>query len=316
MSKSPGRAEYSIAAVSKLVDVSCHILRVWERRYGFPEPRRSESGQRRYSPEQVAVLRQLAGLGRSGRPIGALIDDLRAGRLELCGTSTDRPEAGAGGPPASTAVVERLCAGDEAGADAILDDHAGRMTPIDLVEQVIAPAMIDVGERWFRQECDIFQEHYATRCLLARVEWLLGRARRANAHPRRKILVGTIEGDRHGGGVLMLSLALELAGWRALSLGVDLPVGEFAKAVDAWRHDAVGLSFVLSRNINKRFEELSKIRDVPVLVGGRSIVNHVGLARRYGLIPLSGPLATSSAQVAREVEDWERERLRPPRPGS
>src|SRR5262245_673443 len=44
MSGPIGRPEYTIAAVSKLTGVSCHTLRVWERRYGFPEPHRSASG--------------------------------------------------------------------------------------------------------------------------------------------------------------------------------------------------------------------------------------------------------------------------------
>src|SRR5271168_4724194 len=41
MARALGHAGYSIAAVSKLAGVSCHALRVWERRYGFPVPERS-----------------------------------------------------------------------------------------------------------------------------------------------------------------------------------------------------------------------------------------------------------------------------------
>ena len=55
-SKTSGETEYSIAAVSKLTGVSCHALRVWERRYGFPVPHRSASGHRRYSRDQVRLL--------------------------------------------------------------------------------------------------------------------------------------------------------------------------------------------------------------------------------------------------------------------
>ena len=86
----------------------------------------------------------------------------------------------------------------------------------------------------------------------------------------------------------MAHLLFERAGWRVINLGVDLPVPEYARAVEQVRADALALSFVLSRNINKRFQELSKIRNVPIFVGGRSIVNHQGLARRHGLIPLIG----------------------------
>lgn len=74
---------YSIAAVSKLTGISCHTLRVWERRYGFPVPERSPSGHRRYDPMQVQLLCRLSDLNRSSRqPIGELISRLSAEILE------------------------------------------------------------------------------------------------------------------------------------------------------------------------------------------------------------------------------------------
>ncbi len=308
MSQVLGRAEYSIAAVSKLTGVSCHALRVWERRYGFPIPERSASGHRRYGHDQVAVLRYLAKLARAGRSIGELIGDYQAGKLDLrIATGAKVEEKSPSGQ-----VIDRLFAGETASAEALLDRLAERLSTVEMIERVIEPAMVEVGERWFRGECDVFQEHHATSSLFVRLGRLLDQARRDNVNPRRTVLVGTVQGDRHEGGVLMVSLALELAGWRAIPLGVDLPVQEFQKAIDAWRPDALGLSFVLSRNINKRFQELSKIRDVPVFVGGRSIVNHQGLARRHGLIPLTGTLSITSAQLVSDVEAWERRQGRAP----
>ena len=64
------------------------------------------------------------------------------------------------------------------------------------------------------------------------------------------------------------------------NLGTDVPVREFFGAVEQWHSDALALSFVLSRNIKRRFQELLKIRGVPIFVGGRSILNYQTLARR------------------------------------
>jgi len=80
MSNDSGATEYSIAAVSKLTGVSCHALRVWERRYGFPVPCRSASGHRRYARDQVRMIRRLSELSHGGRSIGDLIADFRDGR--------------------------------------------------------------------------------------------------------------------------------------------------------------------------------------------------------------------------------------------
>ena len=83
MSDDSRAAEYSIAAVSKLTGVSCHALRVWERRYGLPVPHRSASGHRRYDRDQVRIIRRLSELTQGGRSIGDLIAEIRDGRLEL-----------------------------------------------------------------------------------------------------------------------------------------------------------------------------------------------------------------------------------------
>lgn len=311
MSPSSGPAEYSIAAVSKLTGVSCHALRVWERRYGFPMPHRSATGHRRYTHEQVEMLRQLANLARAGGSIGELIGDLQAGKLDLCEVVGVKDED----TRPSVRLVDCLFSGDLVAADLLIDQLSEHLTTGELIETVLEPAMIDIGERWFRGEGNVYQEHCASSTLNVQMGRLLDQARRDNADPERTVLVGTVQGDRHQGGVLMLSLALETIGWRAVPMGVDLPVEEYRKAIKAWSPDALGLSFVLSRNINKRFQELSQIREVPVIVGGRSIVNHQGLARRHGLIPLTGSLVTSATQLVKEVEAWERRHGRAGGPG-
>ncbi len=283
-------AEYSIAAVSKLTGVSCHALRVWERRYGYPRPHRSGSNQRRYAAEQVRVLRLIGDLARSGRPIGELIADLRAGRLEVgapAGPGTSAAAEGVAG------VVDALCSGDLDGADALLASLSSGLPPAEMAARVLEPALVEVGERWFRGTASVYQEHLATGAILRALARSLDDARLGNRRPSRRAIVASVQGERHEGGVLLLGLMLELSGWRTLTLGVDLPVAELRKAVDAWRPDAVGISFVLSRSINRRFRELAAIRGVPVFVGGRSLMNHKTLARRHGLIPLTGPIAES-----------------------
>ena len=77
------------------------------------------------------------------------------------------------------------------------------------------------------------------------------------------------------------------------------------RCVEAWRPDAVGVSFVLSRNVNKRFEELATIRDTPIFIGGRSLMNHQALARRHGLCPLIGPLMTALPLWIEEFRRWQ-----------
>jgi DNA-binding transcriptional MerR regulator len=292
---------YTIAGVSKLTGVSCHALRAWERRYRFPVPHRAPTGHRRYDAEQVRQLQAIVRRLHAGEAIGGVMADLRAGELAL------PPEPAPDGaaclvPPRTAALVDRLLEGDLGGADAIVAEAAARLGPAAQASELLEPALVEVGERWFRRRCDVHQEHCATEYLRTKLHGLVDAARRANPEPARTVLLGTVQGDRHEGGLLVLGLLLELARVRALILGPDLPARELHEAVRRWRPAALGLSFVLSRNVNKRFRELAEIREVPIFVGGRSILNYQGLARRHGLIPLPGPAYETVGPLLEELD--------------
>jgi DNA-binding transcriptional MerR regulator len=290
-----GRNDYSIAAVSKLTGVSCHSLRVWERRYGFPIPHRSPSGHRRYGADQVEQLRLIARLMREGRPISELMTELLQDRLKA------EPPASETQGPTHARLLDRLEAGDLVGAEVEFLRITDGLSVLGQIGQIIEPALIETGERWFQGQSEIFHERCASRFLREKLGERLHLARQANTSPAGKVIVGTMQGDRHEGGVLIVSLILELLGWRALTLGVDLPAAEFQKAIDAWKPRALCLSFVLSRNINKRFNELKSVRGVPIYVGGRSILNYRSLAKKHGLRPLPGPGVSAVALLVQEL---------------
>lgn len=304
MANRPAEAEYTIAAVSKLTGVSCHALRVWERRYGYPVPGRSASGHRRYGLDQVTTLKRLSELTRQGRSIGDLMNEVAAGRLVVgSGPATDPVS----GPPAGSEVDELLgylLRGDLPGADSCFENTASRRAADDTFAGVIAHALTETGERWFRRRVAVFQERCVSGFLRRKLGAMIDEARSANLAPRRTVILGAVQGDRHEGGVLLANLMLERAGWRVINLGVDLPVSEYVRAAESFRPDALALSFILSRNIQKRFHELTEVRGLPVFVGGRSILNYQSLARRHGLIPVPGPVSAAIEQMTAEIENW------------
>jgi MerR family transcriptional regulator, light-induced transcriptional regulator len=49
-------ADLAIGTLARRTGVSVSTIRAWERRYGFPVPRRLESGHRRYTPRDVEAI--------------------------------------------------------------------------------------------------------------------------------------------------------------------------------------------------------------------------------------------------------------------
>ena len=64
---------FNIAAVERDTGLSKDVLRMWERRYGFPEPERDGNGERLYPETQVERLRLIKRLMDQGHRPGKLM---------------------------------------------------------------------------------------------------------------------------------------------------------------------------------------------------------------------------------------------------
>ncbi|MFM0523274.1 MerR family transcriptional regulator [Caballeronia jiangsuensis] len=91
-----GVSGIGIAAVAQEIGLTKDTLRVWERRYGFPQPIRSRGGERLYRQEQVMELRLIKRLLDAGhRPskvLGQSIDALQH-LAESSGVGQDAPDS-------------------------------------------------------------------------------------------------------------------------------------------------------------------------------------------------------------------------------
>jgi DNA-binding transcriptional MerR regulator len=67
------RFELSIGDLVARTGVTEPTLRMWERRYGFPSPERTESGHRRYSEDQAELIDQVQILRQVGLSLPAAI---------------------------------------------------------------------------------------------------------------------------------------------------------------------------------------------------------------------------------------------------
>jgi len=93
------------------------------------------------------------------------------------------------------------------------------------------------------------------------------------------VVIGTVEGDIHDIGKSIVSIMLEVNGFKVYDLGVDVPTEIFVKKVEELKPDILGLSALLSTTMVKQrevIEALNKkgIRNkVKVMIGGAPITS-------------------------------------------
>ncbi|WP_119156484.1 MerR family transcriptional regulator [Caldimonas tepidiphila] len=277
MTKEVNLRELSIADVERDTGLGKDTLRVWERRYGFPQPGRDALGERSYAPAQVEKLRVIKRLMDAGHRPGQLVSRSLAELQEL---------AGATPAPAPSPAGVRRKGGRDGEADELLallgraDAPALRHTLLgarnrlglrDFVIEFVAPLATRVGEAWMRGELRIYEEHLFTECVQAVLHEALLGLPPGRGSPR--VLLATMPGEPHGLGLLMAQALLALEGAECLSLGVQVPLDDIAAAAAAWRADIVALSVTGCMKRNLVLASLAQLREqlpggVALWVGG------------------------------------------------
>jgi DNA-binding transcriptional MerR regulator len=255
----------SIAAVERDTGLSKDTLRVWERRYGFPQPSRDASGERVYPREQVDKLRVLKRLLDQGHRPGKIVGhDIE--QLQLLGRATASPPT----RPAATADnLEDLRHHLELIRQHRIDEFRRRLSQIILrvglarfVIDVVAPLNTLVGDAWVRGEIEIFEEHLYTESIQRVLRHAIGtiaqQAQRSEGRPR--VLLTTFPQEPHGLGVLMAEALLALDGAHCMSLGVQTPILDIARAAGSQDADLVALSFSAALNANQVLDGLADLR--------------------------------------------------------
>ena len=89
----------NISAVERETGLSKDVLRMWERRYGFPKPGRDDNGERQYTVAEIAKLRaikRLMDVGmRPGKIIALSLEELNAMADARAAPRRDATRAGA-----------------------------------------------------------------------------------------------------------------------------------------------------------------------------------------------------------------------------
>jgi methylmalonyl-CoA mutase cobalamin-binding subunit len=266
-------APRSIAAVERDTGLTKDTLRVWERRYGFPNPGRDEFGERLYPIDQVDKLRVLRRLMDAGHRPGKLIH-LPMHALLLLGRQERLPASAA---PAQTAAAS-LTAPDVSEFIALIRSRQPEVLRRSLAQallrlglerfvfDVAAPLARLIGEVWPRDELESFDERLSIESLQTVMRGALASISSPGAPPT--VMLTTVPGEPHGLGLLMSESLLSLQGCRCLSLGVQTPLWDAVLAARAHRADVLALSFSSALNAAQVVDSLAELREMlPATIG-------------------------------------------------
>lgn len=267
---------YTITAVEREVGLSKDVLRVWERRYGFPAPQRGARGDRVYTGDEVARLRLVKRLMDSGHRPGKLLaqplEDLQA-LAAAPALARHTGEAEDAAPAAADELLGCVAAHDAAGLARALHQQLAQVGLQRFVQDILAPLTGRVGEEWARGGIGVFEEHLFTEVAVRLLRQAIAAVPPGDG---ATILLTTAPDEPHGLGLLMVESLLVLQGARCINLGTQLPLLEIVRAAQAYRAGVVGLSFSSAFNTRRIPDLLRQLRselaaDVELWAGGEGM---------------------------------------------
>ena len=223
---------YNIKAVSRLVGLLPVTLRAWERRYGLPTPKRGGQGYRLYSDYDVRILRWLKAQIDAGLSISRaseLLNDLRVQGVDPAVDATQRVDLVTSPEVLRKQLLKSLTHFDEGSASEALRRAFSLYAVDQVLEEMIKPTLVTLGEAWHRGEISIVVEHFATQFCIQNLMSMLSAA----AAPSRQgmIVAACAPGERHQIGLLMMVVMLRWRGWDVKYLGQDLALDKLAEAL-------------------------------------------------------------------------------------
>jgi len=295
---------FNIAAVERDTGLSKDVLRMWERRYGFPVPERDANGERLYPADQVERLRLVKRLMDQGHRPGKL---LALPADELAGLAPRRPRAAeAGAPPSRDGELEELLAlikqHDAVGYQQAMQQRLGRQGLLGFVQDTVAPLTQQVGEAWEEGRFEVFEEHLYTELTKRLLRQAIGTLPAGRQGPR--VLLTSLPDEQHVLGLLMVETLFALEGAECIPLGTQMPLLDIGSAAGAYRADVVALSFSSAFPVRQIAGLLQQLR--MVLPEGIELWAGGGGGRR--LTPPSGVRLLDSLEEALDALRAWRER--------
>ena len=206
-------------AAAELLGVSPNTLRSWERRFGYPSPRRTAGGHRQYELAELEALRR------------ALLETHNIS--SAIQVARQRGE----GPSSAARLVDAFDRFDEQTADRVMEESLAVRSVERTVEDLLLPALEFVHDRSGREA------EYELACRWA-TGWMHAVKRVVPAATRDEgvfLFDSSPLLDVEALQVQALELALRRAGFRVILLSIGLPQERIARAMRALEPDALVL---------------------------------------------------------------------------
>lgn len=266
---------FTIKDIENLSGIKAHTIRIWEQRYKFLKPTRSETNIRFYNNEELRIILNIALLNKYGYKISHIS---RMSQRSICEKVLSLTDAEAKASIIVNNLLRCMVDFNVASFETILTDYINTAGIEKSVVQIICPFLEKVGVLWLTSHINPAQERLVSNVIRQKI--IVG----IDSLPTKKTSSSKVclflpEGEYHELSLLFVAFLLKKRGVSVIYLGANIPFEELKSVTLVKKPDylythltTAGLSF----NFDKFLATLNKdFRKFSIVISGRLTNSYV-----------------------------------------
>jgi len=260
---------FTIKDLESLSGIKAHTIRIWEQRYSFLKPQRTETNIRYYSNNELKTILNIALLNKYGFKISH-IDKMNP--EEISQKLISLTDSQAQQERQVNQLIGQMVDLDMLAFEQTLDNHIRNKGIERTINTLIFPFLERIGILWLTDHINPAQEHLVTNIIRQKLIVGIESARAVISSPR-SVLLFLPEGEYHELGLLYMYYIMKSRGVQVIYLGANVPIKDVAFIVSVKKPDYLysHITFMMG---NARMEKyLNQLRDMvqqtPIVISGQ-----------------------------------------------
>jgi MerR family transcriptional regulator, light-induced transcriptional regulator len=260
---------FTIKDLENLSGVKAHTIRIWEQRYSFIKPQRTDTNIRYYSNEELKTILNISLLNKYGYKIShidkMLPEEIRDKIISLSNVQAQHERI-------VNEMIRYMVDLDIDKFETLLDNYIIARGVDKTITQIIFPFLERIGILWLTNHINPAQEHLVTNVirqkLIVGIEGVF-----THIQVNKSVLLFLPEGEHHELGLLYMYYLLKSRGVKTLYLGANVPVKDIEFVSKLKKPDylythltSVGSNF----NFEKFLHQVEiRLTDFPLVISGQ-----------------------------------------------
>lgn len=265
---------YSIKDLEQLSGIKAHTLRIWEQRYSFIKPKRTDTNIRYYDENDLKLILNVSLLKENGHKISRIskmqYDDMQSEVIKLTEKKLSYPEQ-------IHSLTLAMIDHDEERFEKIMSTIILQLGFERTMTKVIYPFLIKIGILWQTGSISPSQEHFISNLIRQKIIVAIDGLFVSSNEYKKKYLLFLPEDEMHELSLLFSSYIIKSRKNRVIYIGQSSPFDDIISIYNNLKPDF--LLTVLTTHprpceVQSYLDKLSQtFHNTDILIAGRQILN-------------------------------------------